>query len=147
MLPTTLPYLSKLTGPRQVGILSLARSAASNAFLSSILPSTLERRFEHGAVGIGRGGVEAGIDLVVAVHTFDEFLFSGLSSCAEYQHVEMMPMASSPICCSNASSIAVMPPRIGVLPPYSLYCLKNLKPLEPAKPMKTTSMSCLSCAM
>src|SRR5215469_11220853 len=78
MLPTTLPYLSKLTGPRQVGILSLARSAASNAFLSSILPSTLERRFEHGAVGIGRGGVEAGIDLVVAVHTFDEFLFSGL---------------------------------------------------------------------
>src|SRR5215468_11403548 len=64
------------------------------------------------------------------------FLFSGLSSCAEYQHVEMMPMASSPICCSNASSIAVMPPRIGVLPPYSLYCLKNLNPLEPAKPMK-----------
>src|SRR5262249_60088176 len=27
------------------------------------------------------------------------FLFSGLSSCAEYQQVEMMPMASSPICC------------------------------------------------
>src|SRR5262245_8596110 len=64
------------------------------------------------------------------------FLFSGLSSCAEYQQVEMMPMASSPICCSNDSSIAVMPPRIGVLPPYSLYCLKNLNPLEPAKPMK-----------
>src|SRR5262245_11665761 len=31
----------------------------------------------------------------------------------------MMPMASSPICCSNDSSIAVIPPRIGVLPPYS----------------------------
>src|SRR6516164_6453672 len=27
----------------------------------------LERRFEHGAVGIGRRGVEAGVDLVVAV--------------------------------------------------------------------------------
>src|SRR5712691_936388 len=38
----------------------------------------LERRFEHGAVGIGRGGVKAGIDLVVAVHAFDEFLVVGI---------------------------------------------------------------------
>src|SRR3989442_10269132 len=75
MLPTTLPYLSKLTGPRQVGILSLARSAASNADLAVDL---LERRFQHGAVGVGRGGVKAGIDLVVAVHAFDEFLVLGI---------------------------------------------------------------------
>src|SRR5260221_3868436 len=38
----------------------------------------LERRFEHGAVGIGRGGAKAGIDLVVAVHAFDEFLVLGI---------------------------------------------------------------------
>src|ERR1700745_4030496 len=79
MLPTTLPYLSKLTGPRQVGILSLARNAASSAFLSSILPvDLLERRFQDRAVGGGGGGVKAGIDLVVAVHAFDEFLVLGI---------------------------------------------------------------------
>src|SRR5262249_41608191 len=38
----------------------------------------LERCFEHGAVGIGRRGVKAGIDLVVAVHAFDEFLVVGI---------------------------------------------------------------------
>src|SRR5262245_11611419 len=38
----------------------------------------LERRFQHGAVGVGRGGVKAGIDLVVAVHAFDEFLVIGI---------------------------------------------------------------------
>src|SRR5262245_32574849 len=79
MLPTTLPYLSKLTGPRQVGILSLARSAASNAFLSSILPSTfLSAASSTAPVGVGRGGVKVGIDLVVAVHAFDEFLVLGI---------------------------------------------------------------------
>src|SRR5215475_3230122 len=38
----------------------------------------LERRFQHGAVGVGRGGVKTGIDLVVAVHAFDEFLVLGI---------------------------------------------------------------------
>ncbi len=34
----------------------------------------LERRFEHGAVGIGGGRIEARVDLVVAVHVLDELL-------------------------------------------------------------------------
>src|SRR5712691_3653851 len=33
-----------------------------------------ERGLEHRAVGVGRRGVEAGIDLVVAVHALDDFL-------------------------------------------------------------------------
>ena len=69
----------------------------------------------------------------------------GCPSWAEYQLAETIPTASAPICCSTASSTAVMPPRMGVVPPYSLYCLKKRNPLEPANDMKMPSTS-FSCA-
>ena len=71
---------------------------------------------------------------------------SGVSSCAEYQQADSVPIASSPICCRIASSTAVMPPQIGVVPPYSLNCLKNRKPFDPANDMKMPSKSGLNWA-
>src|SRR5262249_27190838 len=48
-------------------------------FVLDLAVDLLERRFQHRAVGVGRGGVKAGIDLVVAVHAFDEFLVLGIA--------------------------------------------------------------------
>src|SRR6266571_2574667 len=48
------------------------------ALLLDLAVDLLERRLEHGRVGVGRRRIEAGIDLVVALHAGDELLVGGV---------------------------------------------------------------------